>query len=268
MTDTKYTDIIMHQAATPTKIKPVDKVIHNKTEKSSLFMVEQFNNTYIYKISDPKTSFRNLMLAQALLKNGVPVPDSKVFVGNNQYFETYKMTQGSPLSVAFQELDIPSYTMELILYNVLECDKKISETVINNKNILEQLVLHTRRTKHNIDEFGKGLATIYGTINKRLTTYGNITLHHADLNPSNILLHPNLRFKSLLDLDSIALCDEYTMLAQILLSWPNVSIKTIVEIYNSVFNKDINAHHLKHLVRFKKMKTVVATKLRNRHQGK
>lgn len=263
MTNDKYIEIIKNQAATPKKVKPIQKVINNQVINSALFSVEQFGQQYIYKISDPETSFRNLMLAQLLIKNGVSVPDSKTFVNNGVYFETYKLIPGNTLSVALQELqDIPQSTLESILYNTLEYDKKISETKIPNKTMMEQLLLYTRREKHNTHDFGKILAKIHYIINKRNSTYGNVALHHADLNPSNILLYPNLELKAILDLDGIALCDEYTMLSQILLYWPNVSLPKVVEIYKSVFDRDINQRHLKNIVRFNKAKTKIAKTLR------
>ena len=262
MTQQKYIDIIMNQAATPKTVKPITKIINKKPENSSLFKVEQLGKTYIYKISDPQTSLRNLIMAQILLKNGVSVPDSKIFICGDQYFEKYEFNSGITLSAALSELDILPDTMEFILYETLKNDKKISEISVPNKDMAEQMVLYNRRKKHNTKDFGKILAAIHYIINKRQTTYGNVTLHHADLNPSNILLDSNLEFKSLLDLDGLALCDEYTVLSQILLSWPNLSVDKTVEIYESVFKQNLNKAHLKNMLYFRKMKSKTATVLR------
>ena len=268
MSNDKYIEIIKKQAATPTEINPVTKIINNREENSSLFRVTQFGKTFIYKISDRNTSFRNLMLAQYLLSNGVPVPDSKIFVSGGVNFERYEQIPGITLSTFLarkmwgtSQSFIESQTQR-ILREVLAYDKKISKISPKNENIKKQLVLCERRKHHHTKDFGKLIADIDYAINKKQTEYGTVALHHVDLNPSNILLDEHGKFKAILDLDSLALCDEYTMLAQILMSWPNLSIDEVVEIYKSVFYRDINTRHLKNLLIYKKIRNKTATVLR------
>lgn len=262
MTNNDYIEIIKNQAATPTEIKPVTKILNNDVKNSSLFHVNQFGKTFIYKISDHETSFRNLMLAQALLQNDVHVPDSKVFISGGEYLETYEMIPGTTLSGAIFHNSLTNDKIEQILRDTLIFDKKITEITPKITRFSQQLILHERRKNHNAQEFGKLLAKLHYTINKKQTTYGNVALHHADLNPSNILLDDNGTVTALLDLDSLALCDEYTMLSQILFYWPNTSIDMTIKTYESVFGKKINKRHLENLMLFRKTKALVATALR------
>ena len=87
-------------------------------------------------------------------------------------------------------------------------------------------------------------------------------LHHADLIPSNILLDDENRVKVLLDLDGLAFCDEYTMLSQILLFWQGVSVDRVVNIYQTVFDCDLDIKYLERLLRFKKLKNKISATLR------
>lgn len=263
MTNDDYIKIIENQAAKPTKIKNVQKVLGNHITNSSLFHVNQFGKTFIYKISDPKTSFRNLMLAQALLQNGVLVPDSKVFIGGGTYFERYEIIPGTTLSETLLNESMAPDELENILRDVLTYDKKITEVTPNIKKFSKELILYERRKNHNTQDFGQLLAKLHYVINKKSTTYGNIALHHADLNQSNILLDENKKFKALLDLDSLAICDEYTMLSQIILLWPNISTNKLIEIYESVYNKKLNKRHLKKVIHFRIVKAKIANVLRN-----
>ena len=262
MTNNEYIEIIKNQAPTPEEIKPVQKIINNRVENSSLFKVKQFGKTFIYKVSDSNTSFRNLMLAQSVLAHGVLVPDSKIFIGGGTYFEKYEIIPGTPLSVAILNNQVSNTDIENILHDTIAADKEISKIQINDHAFSSQLILHARRKYHNTKDFGKILAMLHHIINKKQTTYGQVALHHADLNPSNILLDEHGNFKALLDLDSLALCDEYTALSQILLLWPNISLDLIVETYESISGKKLNKHHLQNLMRFRIVKSKTAAFLR------
>lgn len=262
MTNNEYIEIIKNQAATPTEIKPVTKILNNDIKNSSLFRVNQLGKHFIYKISDPETSFRNLMLAQILRARNIPVPDSKIFISSGIYFERYEMIPGTTLSGAILNDCLTYDEIKQILYDTLVYDKKISETTPNIQKFSHQLILHERRKPHNTKEFGKLLAKIHYIINKQQTTYGNVALHHADLNPSNILLDNNNKVTALLDLDSLALCDEYMMLSQMLLYWPTISTDLIVDIYESVFEQKLNKRHLETLMRFRTVKSHAASVLR------
>lgn len=88
-------------------------------------------------------------------------------------------------------------------------------------------------------------------------------MHHADLNPSNILLDENGKFRALLDLDGIALCDEYTMLLKIITTWPNASTKQVSETYNKIIDGEINMRHIQKLKAFNTIKSKLSEKLRN-----
>lgn len=272
MSNDKYIEIIKNQAATPTEITPVEKVINNRVESSSLFKVRQFDRNFIYKISDRYTSFRNLMLSQYLLSHGVPVPDSKIFVGGGVNFEKYEIIPGITLSEFLKDnkwgnsQNFVKSQLKRVLSETLAYDKKISEIDIPSETIKKQLVLCDRRKIHHTKDFGKLIASIDYIINKRLTTYGNVTLHYADLNPSNILLDNCGKTKALLDLDSLALCDEYIVLATVLMYWPNLSVDEVVEVYKSVFNRDINKRHLKNVLRVKKLRNQTATFMRKMRQ--
>lgn len=262
MTNDEYIEIINNQAATPDEIKPIQKIINNRIKNSSLFKVKQFGQTFIYKVSDKDTSFRNLMLAQSVLAQGVLVPDSKIFIGGGTYFEKYKIIPGTPLSVAILNNQVSNTDIENILHDTIAADKEISKIQINNLAFSSQLILHERRKYHNTKDFGKILGTLLYSINKQQAKHGNIALHHADLNPSNILLDENGNFKALLDLDSLALCNEYSMLTQILFMWQNLSLDKVIEIYESVYEQKINKHYLQSQMQLKKVKASVAKTLR------
>ncbi len=265
MNQTDYIHIIETQSPKPESIVPVKKIIDNNIQPSALFIVEQFGRQFIYKISDIKTASRNLILAQSVLTNGVLVPDSKIFIGiGGVHFERYEIIPGQTLAHAIKAQSISETQIyNNILPAVLMADKKISEIHIDKKTILDELVLHDRRKKHNSQDFGKFLANIHYAINKRTTTYGDVKMHHADLNPSNILLDENGKFRALLDLDGIALCDEYTMLLKIITTWPNASTKQVSETYNKITDGEINMHHIQKLKAFNTIKSKLSEKLRN-----
>ena len=150
MSNDKYIEIIKNQAATPTEITPVEKVINNRVESSSLFKVRQFDRNFIYKISDRYTSFRNLMLSQYLLSHGVPVPDSKIFVGGGVNFEKYEIIPGITLSEFLKDnkwgnsQNFVKSQLKRVLSETLAYDKKISEIDIPSETIKKQLVLCDR----------------------------------------------------------------------------------------------------------------------------
>ena len=262
MSDTNHIKIITAQAAKPSNIALVGKVVTNKTKDSDLFQVEQFGKIFMYKISDSHTAFRTLMLSQYLLANNIPVPDSKIFINQNTYFEKYKMIPGITLSEWLLYDNLSQDKLEKILYETMLCEKRIAETKIPNKTIEQQLALHDVLKQHHKKDFGKVIANLCYIINKTRKPHGNITLRHADPNTSNILLDSNGNFKALLDLDGFALCDEYKMLSQILLFWPNISENKLIEIYESVFQQKLDKNYLQKLTNARKQKTKITTTLR------
>ena len=262
MINNEYIELLKHQAPMPEEIKPVQKVINNRIESSSLFKVKQFGKTFIYKISDSNTSFRNLMLAQILLEKDIAVPDSKVFISGGKYFERYEILQGRPLSNAIMDNSLTKDEIEKVLYDMIACDYKISKIDVSKQNFANQLILSARRKNHHTKDFGKFIAKVLYVLNKAQEKHGRIALHHADLNPSNVLLDDNGNFKALLDLDSLALCNEYTMLSQILFLWPNLSLDKVVEIYESVYGEKLNKRYLQGQLHLKRIKANVAKTLR------
>lgn len=256
-----YITVIKTQSPTPNSITPVEKIIGNKSRPSPVFMVTQWDKTFMYKISDARTAYNNLMMAQKLLQSGIPVPDSKIFIGiGGIYFEKYEMIPGQTLSYAIQNNTIPSSQIPNILHDVFIYDEKISR--IQPGTSTQQMFIADKCKIHNSKDFGNVLANCYYIINKRITTYGNISMHHTDLNPSNILLDGNGNFTAFLDLDGIALCDEYTMLTQINTTWPHISTKQIVNLYQDIYKKPINTNRLQKLTILKKNQKNITTILR------
>ncbi len=259
----KYIELIRTQATNPTDIKPMKKVLNREILTSSLFSTVEFGERFVYKISDPKTSMHNLLMAQILLKNNIPVPDSKIFISGGTYFEKYKIIPGITASLVMAN-DLLTHNQILdILTQALTLDKKISTLGIENTALVNDLVLCDRRYKHHIKTYGKFIANVYYHINKRQTMSGNVTLHHYDLNPANILLDENNNIRALLDLDSIAICDEYAALTQILSFWPMVTVDEIAKIYTQTFQRDIDTKRLTHLLKFRRTRDIITTKLRN-----
>ena len=257
----KHIELIKNQAIAPTNIKQVKKVINKEILESSLFTTTEYGQRFIYKISDSKTAMHNLLLSQILAKNNIPVPDSKIFVSENTYFEKYKAIPGVTASLVIANDLLNHQDILEILQKILALDKQISDIKLNDTTLASELVLCNRRKNHHVKTYGKFFANIYYQINKKQTMSGNVSLHHFDLNPSNILLDENNNIRALLDLDSITICNEYPMLLQILSFWPNISVDEIAEIYKKTFNRDINIKHLKHLVRLRKIKKHIANQI-------
>lgn len=257
-----YIDLINHQANKPTSVKPVKKILNKEITQSSLFITEELGIKYIYKISDPKTALHTLMLSQLLLKNGITVPDSKIFIVSGQYFEKYEILDGTPASSMLAYNLLSHNEICKLLRQAFTVDKKISEINTDSIKFKSELNLWDRRKHHHIKQYGKMIANAYYLPNKKRMTRGHIALHHFDLNPSNILLDKKNNVSAILDLDSLAICNEYSVLLQISSFWPNIPINEIAEIYQSVFNYDIDMEYLNKLKKFQQTKDKIKNKFK------
>jgi len=263
MTPEQYIKIIQNQATNPTDIRPMTKVINREIKDTDLFQVQELGQTFIYKISNAQTSFNNLMLAQTLLKHGIPVPDSKIMVSNGVSFERYKRIPGISASLVMANNLLSHDEIKRILREALVLDKKISKIPLQDiKTQKQQLLFCNKRRSVHMKTYGKLITNLYYRINKKRTCSGNVALHQYDLNPSNILLDENNHVTALIDLDGMAICNEHAMLPQILHYWPNLSVPEIADIYNSVFHCNIDARHLKNIQRFRTVKKLMAKSLR------
>lgn len=266
MTSKDYLNIIKKQADEPTAVygliqrmpyklllTPAGfKAMRNTDTPCTLFEAEQHGEKFLYKVSNEISTFSNMMLAQKISAAGVKVPDVKIFACNGVFFERYKKIPGKTLTQALLEGMRPEKYQQ-ILVDVLIADNKINRIPLCrlSDDMITNLAIYNKRKQQNTIDFGKTLANIYYPINKKLTSHGYLELHHCDLNPSNILLDENDNFKALLDLNGVAICDRYTMLCQILLSWPDLDLTKVLNASAFASGHTISEKHLKKMLKIK-----------------
>ena len=238
------------------------KAITN-TKYHYVFQVTQQNQNFIYKSSNSSRSFQNFMLSRILRAHNIPVPDTKIFINNGYYFERYPKLPGqTPFEKASQK-GLSIQDAKNIIQQMLIYDKKISEINIPDEKFKEQIFLFNRKKPFHIQYYGKFLAQLHYVINKKITTCGNVRLHQCDWNRKNVLLDNYNNITTLLDLESIAFCNEYAMLYNLLFSWPEISITEVTQMYNSIFEQNINVKKLKHFIRFQKTKNKIVKHISN-----
>lgn len=204
-----------------------------------VYLVETPDGTVVCKFNDKDLIVRNYQVSQLLQTKNLSVPHTQIHAFADVFFESYKYHSGKTLYEHMQDDMTPSQIFDVYKQSMAIQSEisKIDPKKINidwGKYAYETFV----RCKEIRDSYA--ILRIFGIMHKILSTHGDLKLFHNDIQPKNILLDNNLNLSSIIDLDTVALCNESFSVLKTLFLYPLNNYSEYMDCYEDTVKRKLN----------------------------
>lgn len=208
---------------------------------SPIFLVNTPSCVQVCKFNEYALSFRNRVVSQLLELADVPVPRISVHAYLNTWFETYPYCHDKTLyeHVQYGATDTQIFNA---FKQAIEIQKKITEIrpdKFQPKFCRYASDVFTMTQKMRLPH---ALANAYGMVHKLFSQRGEMRLMHNDLQVQNILVDEKMNATRLIDLDSVALCNESFSVLTMLRVYPLNNHNEIMDFYEDTMQRKLNRH--------------------------
>lgn len=205
----------------------------------TVYLAETPEGTIVCKFNNKKQITRNQSISQLLRTHNLPLPQTQEHIFSDLFFESYKYDPGKTLYERMQNDMTPAqifdaYKQSMVIQSKISCiDPRTADT--NWKEYAYETFAH-RKTIENIHvNFA-----IFDKIYKFLSTHSNLKLLHNDIQPKNIILDDDLKLSSIIDLDTVALCNENFSVLRALRNYPLNNYSEYMDCYEDTVKRKLN----------------------------
>lgn len=233
--DEFYVNIILRQYPDCLYIRQPD--ITGQVGK--VFFVVLPTDTIVCKFNDQEIIQRNYQISQILKNRIASIPVTKTHEFSNVYFETYKYCPGKTLFEYIQQ-GMSADKIFDIYQQAIFVQKEISK--INPKELNFKNCKYAHETfAYNVKTRTSNIVTTTKSfIYKVLSNNNQQLLLHNDIQPRNILINGDMQLTGLIDLDSIALCNESFSVLRTLDAYPLKNYTEYIDFYEDTMQRKVN----------------------------
>ncbi|MCL1902737.1 MAG: hypothetical protein FWG18_03895 [Alphaproteobacteria bacterium] len=204
----KKLDINLYKDAIASYGLPTDNIRTPKIPGNTnpVFIVNALSQSFIFKFGDRNMIMKNNTVSKIFETASIPAPKTFMHKYNEQYSEVYTYSPNKTLFERINE-NMPYDKVKDVFQDALKYMHKMSE--------LDEYCLDSHEHKYYYKVAGSNVAQNSGRIHSGfiqtlvyLLTIGKKRLYHCDATPKNILVTPDDKFHSFIDLDSVALSND------------------------------------------------------------
>lgn len=206
---------------------------------SPVFLVNTPDGTQVCKFSEYALNFHNRTTSEILTLADVPVPLTTVHAYFNAWFESYAYCHDKTLHehITYGATDAQIFRA---YQQAIDIQKKITQ--------IEPIKFNPKFCKYASDVFvttqkmrlNSVLANTYGIVHKLFSQSGKMRLMHNDLQAKNILVDEKMNVTRLIDLDSVALCNESFSVLTMLRVYPLKNYSELMDYYEDTMERKLN----------------------------
>ena len=204
-----------------------------------VFLCDTPNGTQVCRFSNRNIVFRNKKISDLLVQNGVPMPDTTVRAYMGAWFETYEYCSAPTL---YERMRAGMTDAEIfdVYKRATDIQHQISEIAPASFNPGSCKNMHEIFRETQAMRVCPSLAYTYGAVHRLLSSGGAQHVLHNDLHNKNILVDSENRFVRLIDLDSVALCNESFSVMITLRSYPLTNLSEYMDYYEDTMGRKLN----------------------------
>lgn len=204
-----------------------------------VFFCDTPSGAKVCRFSEQKIISRNRHVSDLLTMRNVPVPHSYVHVYIDTWFESYEYCPAPTFFECIKSgmTDTQIFDIYKQATNIQRQISDISPTCFKPDNYKHMYEVFAATQKMRVHPT---LAQAYGAVHKLFSYTDNMRLLHNDLNSKNILVDSSNQIVRLLDMDSVALCNESFSVMMTLLTYPLDNNLEYMEYYEDTMGRKIN----------------------------
>lgn len=208
--------------------------------QNNVLMADTDTEKYVFKFSSAALVKKNELVSTIFQAYDIPVPTVSAISYQDQFFEMYSYIPGKTLYEHIGQ-GLSGKNLELIYQELLRLVQKMSKIDTALFNTIEYKYCY-QIAKINIINSSSNvlLANIFGGLVHALSA-GKKGIYHSDITPKNVIISDDGRIAALLDIDSVALCNEHFALGAMLSKYQQLGYK-LSGLYD--FYEDITGRHI------------------------
>ncbi len=205
----------------------------------TVLLAETDEGTTVCKFNDMNIIQHNYKISQLLRQLDVSVPKIKTHMFCDAFFETYKYCPDKTLHEFIQQ-GISKKQIFDIYKQTMYAQKEISEIPHKKLDLGWGKYAYEIFTYNKMQIAPKITTKIKGCLYRMFSTKGQQVLSHNDIQPKNLLVNNDMQLTALIDLDSVALCNENFSVLQTLYAYPSDNYVEYIECYQDITKHKLN----------------------------
>ena len=205
----------------------------------TVFFAETENGTIVCKFNDKDIIQHNYQISQLLQPKDMIIPHTQKHMFADTYFESYKYCPGKTLYEYMKNDMTPNQIFDIYKQTIpvqQELSKIPPEKIkCDWGNFAYQSFVRCRKKSESYL-----IALAFGFLYKTLSTRGKPRLFHNDIQPKNLLVDEDMNLSGIIDLDSIALCNESFAVLYTLYTYPLNNYAEYIECYEDTVGRKLN----------------------------
>ncbi len=203
--------------------------------------------TRVYKFNTREIIHRNHVLSQTLALADVPTPRTTPHSYMGAYFESYEYCPDKTLCE-----HICNGMTDAQVFNVyrdaIHVQAKISKIKLDQIDLRTNQFFYQVASRNLGDRSRQWAARAYIKALATISRYGPQVFLHNDVHMGNILVDDNCNFTRLIDMDSIAFCNENYSVMQMLRAYPLDNVDELMDYYENEMGRKLNRNWIKSMV--------------------
>lgn len=214
---------------------------------ANVFYADSPSGTFVYRFNSKDIIQHNQKIGCLLRENNIPVPETTVLERANEWVETYRFNPEKTLTERIRE-GMSEDKIFNAYCEIIQMQRSITEIP------LTALAPEARRPYHNVlfnsmkQYVSEPVAHVYEAAGAILSWDKNKKLIYADISPNNVLVDKDGHVSMLLDLDSVAVCNEFWALVRMIRQYPLADYSALLDVYDTTMKRTVNRQQLNNTV--------------------
>lgn len=213
---------------------------------NNVFFVKTSDGTFVTKLNQPDMIEKNVAVARIYNNYNIPVPNITMIHSDNTHAEHYPMVYGHNLEQQISD-GTPAHIIKRahvnILKNFVEMGRIPLEKIPGDLRYTHYYQII--RAEQNLKPFMRmcaGPITYVFNIGPRK----DMGLYHRDLNQRNILTDADGNIISILDMDSVSICNRHMAILPLVRSWEmcGFSREELFNLYDQMSDVPLNRRRI------------------------
>lgn len=226
---------------------------NNSGTQNNVYFVNTNDGDFVAKFGCRDMVFKNCFIGRQAARHGIAVPDTSIAEYKGNWIEKYPMIVGKTLFEHIRDgmsEPVVRLTFENMLTQFVRMgDIDASKICSDNKCI----TIHNAAYEHARNSNGAAFATFVRPILYMLNrgrSY-NSGLYHSDLTPKNVIVNEKGNIISIIDLDSMAICNRDFAFSALADKWCNLGFNPheLYDKYEYLLGQPVNRARISSMLR-------------------